>query len=150
MLDLLFVSVHIPAGLIALIAGIVAMLSRKGARWHRRAGDTYLIAIAVIAATAAGLVATRGPQFNHLLVLAALAAAFAYGGYFIRGSNQGLHIAAMGLSYVVMVTAFYVDNGPKLPFWNQFPATVFWIGPAVIGLPIIIRAMWRRGYRCIA
>lgn len=150
MLDLLFISLHIPAGLIALTAGIVAMLSRKGAWWHRRAGDTYLVAIAVIAVTATGLVATRGPQFSHLLALAALAAALAYGGYFMRRNNQGLHIAAMGLSYVVIVTAFYVDNGPKLPFWNQFPAIVFWLGPLAIGLPIIIRAMWRRGYRCIA
>ena len=150
MLDLFFVSLHVPAGLIALTAGIVAMLSRKGAWWHRRAGDTYLVAIATIAVTAAGLVSTRGPQFNHLLVFAALAVILAFGGYFMRRVNQGLHISGMGLSYVVLVTAFYVDNGPKLPFWNQFPDIVFWVGPAAIGLPIIIRALWRRGYRCIA
>ena len=150
MLDLIFVSLHVPAGLVALTAGIVAMLSRKGAWWHRRAGATYLIAIAIVALTAVGLVATRGPQFNHLLVFAVVAISLAYGGYAMRQINQGLHISGMGLSYVVMVTAFYVDNGPKLPFWNQFPDIVFWAGPAVIGLPIIIRALWRRGYRCIA
>jgi hypothetical protein len=149
-LDLLFVSLHIPAGLVALTAGIVAMVSRKGEWWHRRAGVTYLIAISIIATTAAGLVATRGPQFTHLLLLAAIAVTLSFGGYFMRRSNQGFHIAGMGLSYVVMVTAFYVDNGPKLPFWNQFPDLVFWFGPLAIGLPIIIRAMWRRGYRCIA
>jgi uncharacterized membrane protein len=150
MLDLFFVSLHVPAGLVALTAGIVAMLSRKGEWWHRRAGVIYLFAIGTIAATAVGLVSTRGPQFNHLLVFAALAATLAFGGYFMRRVNQGLHISGMGLSYVVMVTAFYVDNGPKLPFWNQFPDIVFWVGPAAIGLPIIIRALWRRGYRCIA
>jgi uncharacterized membrane protein len=150
LLDLIFVSLHIPAGLVALLAGIVAMLSRKGEWWHRRAGDAYLIAIGALAATAAGLVSTRGTQFNHLLALAAVAVALAYGGYFMRRVNQGVHISGMGLSYVVMVTAFYVDNGPKLPFWNQLPDIVFWVGPVAIGLPIIIRALWRRGYRCIA
>jgi uncharacterized membrane protein len=149
-MDLLFVSIHILAGLVALTAGVVAMLSRKGQWRHRRAGDAYLIAIGTIAVTAAGLVSTRGPQFNHLLVFAAVAVALAYGGYFMRRINQGVHISGMGLSYVVMVTAFYVDNGPKLPFWNQFPDIVFWVGPGAIGLPIIILALWRRGYRCIA
>ena len=150
MLDLFFVSLHIPAGLVALTAGVVAMLSRKGAWWHRKAGLTYLTAIAVIATTAAGLVMTRGPQFTHLLVLAAVAVTLAFGGYFMRRVHQGVHIAGMGLSYVTIVTAFYVDNGPKLLFWNQFPDPVFWIGPLAVGLPIIIRAMRRRGYRCIA
>jgi hypothetical protein len=150
LLDLVFVTIHIAAGLTALTAGVVAMLSRKGAWWHRRAGITYLIAILAIGTTAAGLVGTRGPQFTHLLVLAVLAVSLAVGGYFMRQRHQGVHIAGMGLSYVVMVTAFYVDNGPKLPFWNQFPDIAFWVGPTVIGLPIIIAAMWRRGYRCIA
>lgn len=150
MLDLLLISLHIPAGLVALTVGIVAMLSRKGAWWHRKAGVTYLFAIATIAVSAAGLVLTRGPQFNHLLVFAALAVTLAFGGYLMRQINQGLHISGMGLSYAVMLTAFYVDNGPKLPFWSQFPDIVFWVGPAAIGLPIIIRALWRRGYRCIA
>jgi hypothetical protein len=109
----------------------------------------YLFAIATIAVTAAVLVSTRGPHFTFLLAFAALAVTLAFGGYFMRRVNQGLHIAGIGLSYVVMVTAFYVDNGPKLPFWDQFPDIVFWIGPAAIGVPIIIRAMWRRGYRCV-
>ena len=61
MLDPLFISLHIPAGLVGLIAGIVAMLSRKGAWWHRRAGDAYLIAIATLAVTAAGLEYTLNP-----------------------------------------------------------------------------------------
>lgn len=150
MLDLFFISLHIPAGLVALSAGIVAMLSRKGEWWHRRAGVTYLIAIAVIATTAAGLVTTRGPQFAHLLILATIAVTFAFSGYLLRKTNQGIHIAGMGVSYVAMATAFYVDNGPKLPFWNQFPHVTFWVGPIAVGLPIIILAMWRRGYRCLA
>jgi uncharacterized membrane protein len=150
MLDLVLISLHIPAGLVALTAGVVAMLSRKGAWWHRRAGVVYLVSIATIAVSAAGLVLTRGPQFSHLLMFAGFAVALAFGGYLMRQINQGVHISCMGLSSVVIVTAFYVDNGHKLPFWNQFAEVVFWVGPIAIGLPIIIRALWRRGYRCIA
>ena len=31
------------------------------------------------------------------------------------------HIAGMGVGYVAMLTAFYVDNGPHLPIWARLP-----------------------------
>src|SRR5713226_5732494 len=31
------------------------------------------------------------------------------------------HIVGMGLSYVLLLTAFYVDNGKNLPLWNRLP-----------------------------
>lgn len=149
MWDLLLIGIHIPAGLIALIAGVVAMLSRKGAWWHRRAGIIYLTAILVLATTAGGLVATRGTEFLHLLILGILAAFLAVMGYSRRRSNAAVHITGMSMSYVVMVTAFYVDNGPKLPFWEHFPEWAFWIGPSLIGWPIVVWALRRRGHRCL-
>jgi hypothetical protein len=33
-----------------------------------------------------------------------------------------VHIVGMSLSYIVLLTAFYVDNGPKLPLWDRLPA----------------------------
>jgi hypothetical protein len=30
-----------------------------------------------------------------------------------------LHIISMGLSYVQMLTTFYVDNGDDLPVWDR-------------------------------
>lgn len=150
MLDLVLIGIHIPAGLIALTAGLVAMLSGKGAWWHRKAGVTYLTAILVLTASAAGLVSTRGIEFLHLLALGIAAASLAIYGYTRRRDNEAMHITAMGSSYVAMVTAFYVDNGPKLPFWELLPDWAFWVGPTLVGWPIIIWALRRRGHRCLS
>jgi hypothetical protein len=54
-----------------------------------------------------------------------------------------LHITGMGLSYILMLTAFYVDNGKNLPFWRELPQVAFWLLPAVIGIPLIARALVR-------
>jgi hypothetical protein len=53
------------------------------------------------------------------------------------------HIGGLSLSYIVLLTAFYVDNGPHLPLWNQLPTIAFWIGPSLIGLPLVARALSR-------
>jgi hypothetical protein len=37
------------------------------------------------------------------------------------------------------LTAFFVDNGPRFPIWYRFPTIVFWVGPSVIGLPLLFR-----------
>jgi hypothetical protein len=49
----------------------------------------------------------------------------------------------MGAAYVVMLTAFYVDNGPHLPLWDRLPTLTFWLLPSAIGAPIIARAIIR-------
>ena len=54
-----------------------------------------------------------------------------------------LHIGGMGLSYVVMLTAFYVDNGKSLPVWRDLPHITYWLTPNVIGIPLIVRAVVR-------
>ena len=49
----------------------------------------------------------------------------------------------MGLSYILMLTAFYVDNGKNLPLWRELPQIAFWLLPAAIGIPFIVRALVR-------
>jgi hypothetical protein len=49
----------------------------------------------------------------------------------------------MGVSYILMLTAFYVDNGKNLPLWKELPEWAFWILPALIGAPLIIHALVR-------
>jgi hypothetical protein len=49
----------------------------------------------------------------------------------------------MGVGYVAMLTAFYVDNGPHLPVWDRLPTLAFWLLPSAIGAPIIARAVIR-------
>ncbi len=49
----------------------------------------------------------------------------------------------MGASYILLLTAFYVDNGKNLPLWNQLPQIAFWVLPSAIGAPIIAYVLWR-------
>lgn len=52
-----------------------------------------------------------------------------------------LHITGMGLSYILLLTAFYVDNGMNLPVWKDLPPIAYWTVPAMIGAPIMIWAL---------
>jgi hypothetical protein len=52
-----------------------------------------------------------------------------------------LHIVGMGTSYVLMLTAFYVDNGKMLPIWKELPPIAYWLLPGAVGIPLIARAL---------
>jgi hypothetical protein len=54
-----------------------------------------------------------------------------------------LHLTGMGASYILMLTAFYVDNGKNLPLWRELPQIAFWILPSAIGVPLILYALLR-------
>ena len=150
-LDTLLIAMHIPAGVIAVVSGAGAMLSVKGSRTHRRRGRIHLGALAVVCLSGVGLVVTRWPRFPHLLALGLLAAAFAASGYATRRRRRPIaHLVGMGGSYIAMLTAFYVDNGPKLPLWSVLPPVAFWFLPSLLGVPIIVLAVCRRGGGTIA
>jgi hypothetical protein len=50
-------------------------------------------------------------------------------------------MAGMGLSYIVLLTAFYVDNGKSLPLWRELPQWAFWVIPGALGLPLLLHAL---------
>jgi hypothetical protein len=54
-----------------------------------------------------------------------------------------IHMTGMGASYILMITAFYVDNGPNLPLWRELPPIAFWVLPTLIGAPILLNALLR-------
>jgi hypothetical protein len=54
-----------------------------------------------------------------------------------------LHLTGMGASYILMLTAFYVDNRKNLPLWRELPEIAFWFLPTVIGVPLIIYTLLR-------
>jgi hypothetical protein len=54
-----------------------------------------------------------------------------------------VHIRGMGTSYVLLLTAFYVDNGPNLPLWKELPPLAFWVLPSMVGVPIFVWALLR-------
>ena len=47
-------------------------------------------------------------------------------------------MTGMGGSYILMLTAFLVDNGKFLPIWRTLPPLALWLVPSVIGLPILV------------
>ena len=139
--------VHVLAGLTAVVTGATAALTAKGGRRHVWAGRWYYRAISVVFATALALTATRPRADYHLAVIGLVAFTAATIGYLHRRWHRpgdAPHITGMGVSYIAMLTAFYVDNGPHLPLWDRLPSLSFWFLPAVIGIPIIVRALGRR------
>jgi len=141
---LAFLAVHVLAGLTAVVTGAIAALVRKGSPRHVRAGRWYYLAITVVFVTATVLAALRWRQDYYLFIIGAVAFTAATIGYQHRRRHRPGdtgHIAGMGIAYVAMLTAFYVDNGPHLPLWDRLPAFMFWLLPTAIGAPIIARAI---------
>ena len=54
-----------------------------------------------------------------------------------------MHVTGMGVSYIVLLTAFYVDNGPHLPLWRELPRVVHWTLPTIVGAPIVVWTLTR-------
>lgn len=85
------------------------------------------------------------PLHLHLSDLGALSFAAAYLGRRARQERWRhwvrLHIGGMGSSYVLLLIAFYVDNGKSLPLWKELPPVAYWLLPAAIGVPLIVRAL---------
>lgn len=138
---------HIVVGIACVAAGVVAMLSHKRRGRHSTLGTLYYWCLAVVVASATALSVVRWAENYHLFFLGALsltAATVARTALRRRWRSWvGLHITGMGLSYILMLTAFYVDNGKNLPLWRELPQWVFWVLPTVLGLPIILHALLR-------
>ena len=139
------VGIHIPLGIVCVVVGAIAMFSKKRRGRHSTFGKSYFWCLLGLFASAALLAIMRWAENYHLFVLGAMSFASAWLGrvavrkrwpYWAR-----LHIAGMGLSYVLMLIAFYVDNGKQLPFWKDLPTFMYWLFPLAVGTPLIVRAL---------
>jgi hypothetical protein len=146
-LFLAVVGVHVAVGLIAVITGGVAMLSNKQPGRHPRFGTVYFWCLAMVFVSAALLSFVRWAEDYHLFILGTLSFGCVCVGRTARRDRwQGWvywHITSMGLSYIVLVTAFYVDNGHSLPLWRDLPTLAYWLVPGAIGFPIIVYVLLR-------
>ena len=139
------VAVHVVAGLVCVIAGLIAILSPKRAGRHPTAGTVYYWSLTVVFSSMGLLTIARWPADNHLFELGMLSLVAGSAGRVVRRRNGSLrlHLVGMGLSYIVLLTAFYVDNGPHLPLWRSLPAYTYWLAPGAIGLLLIAGAFLR-------
>jgi hypothetical protein len=155
---LAIVGVHVLLGLVCTITGVIAMLSvnRKGP--HPSFGSIYFWCLGGVFVTATALAAVRWAEDYELFILGALAFVVASVGRMARRRRWSnwvrLHITGMGMSYVLLLTGFYVDNGKSLPLWRSLPSVAYWLVPAAVGIPLIARALFwhplaRRSHRSL-
>jgi hypothetical protein len=139
------VGVHVLLGLACTITGVIAMLSQKRDGRHPRYGTIYFWCLTGVFLTATGLAAVRWADDRHLFILGALSFAAACLGRQARRQRWRnwvrLHITGMGTSYILLLTAFYVDNGKSLPLWKELPSIAYWLLPAAVGIPLVVRAL---------
>jgi hypothetical protein len=148
--------VHAWAGLTTGMTGVVAFRAPKRRARHPRWGERYLWAYTVVFLTATILSAQRWGTDAYLFFLAALGYGLALCGYAARRFRREpwlmhcfgeqwviAHIIGMIGSYIVLWTAFYVDNAHLIPLLNQLPPLTFWVLPTVIGLPFIVLSISR-------
>jgi hypothetical protein len=136
-------AVHIPLGIATVAIGAIAMLSRKRRGRHSKFGTIYFWCLLALFTSATLLSLMRWAE--NLCILGALSFVCAWMG---RAALRGrwpywvrLHIAGMGMSYVPMLVAFYVDNGKQLPLWKDLPHFMDWLIPMAVGIPLIVRAL---------
>ena len=142
---LTLVGIHVLLGLACVVTGAIAMLSEKRAGRHPRNGTIYFWCLAGVFLTATSLAAVRWAHDYHLFILGALSFAAACLGRQARRHRWRhwvrLHITGMGTSYILLLIAFYVDNGKSLPLWKELPPLTYWVLPAAIAIPLIVRAL---------
>ncbi len=126
--------IHVLAGLTTGVTGVLAFRAPKRRVRHHQWGKIYLWAYTMVFLTATILSLQRMPVDAYLLVLATLGFGLALCGYSARRFRQEpivrrilgkqwvvVHIIGAIGSYVVLWTAFYVDNAHLIPGLKELP-----------------------------
>lgn len=142
--------VHALAGLTTGITGVVTFSMPKRRGRHHWWGTSYLWVYTTVFLTATILSVQHWPDDAYLFALATVGYGLASGGYVVRRFRQEpwlrflgrwwvvARIVSMIGSYVVLWTAFFVDNAHLIPGLNALPALTFWVLPTVITLPFLM------------
>jgi lysylphosphatidylglycerol synthetase-like protein (DUF2156 family) len=147
---------HVLAGLTTVVIGSVAFRLPKRAGAHHQWGQRYLWAYTLVLLTAAMLSVQRWEADAYLFFLAVLGSLCALVGYSARRFRHTallrhilgdwwvvVHLALLIASYVVLLTAFYVDNAHLIPLLDRLPSLTFWVLPSLISLPFIVISLAR-------
>jgi hypothetical protein len=144
---LTLIAIHILAALSCVISGVIAMVSKKGSHCHIKAGSAYYYGLLIVFITVIVISVLRWKEDYHLFLLGLLSFGMAFTGRLAVKQKWNkwpvYHVCCMGFSYIVLITAFYVDNGKFLPIWRDFSPIIYWTLPAIVGLPIIVATLIR-------
>ncbi len=147
--------VHALAALTAGVTGVITFSRPKRGVRHPKWGVRYLWTYTVVFLTAIILSVRDLPTDAYLVVLATIGYGAALGGYGARHFRQepwlrvlgkqwiSVHIVGMIGSYVVLWTAFYVDNAHLIPGLKELPTLTFWVLPSLIALPFLVLSLSR-------
>lgn len=142
--------IHVFCGIVCIIAGLVAMLSKKGIGGHSKAGAVYFWVLWIVFGTAILMAIARWEDDYHLFILGSItfmSAVIARKSVRKKWQHWPLfHICGMGTSYIFLLIAFYVDNGRFLPIWKDLSPLAYWLLPVAVGAPILIRALLKSPY----
>ncbi|HET6989808.1 MAG TPA: DUF2306 domain-containing protein [Bacteroidia bacterium] len=142
---LAILSIHILAALTCVVSGVMAMFAKKQAGLHPKSGKVYFTGLIVVFVTVIIIAILRWKEDYHLFILGLISFSCAYTGRKALKNKWKkwsiIHITGMGLSYIFLLIAFYVDNGRFLPVWKDFNPVLYWLLPLMIGIPIIIRTL---------
>jgi hypothetical protein len=138
---LAILALHAPLGIACVLTGGGAIFARKGTRRHMRFGTAYVLCLLALLGTATALALMRWAEDYPLFLFGAGAFAAGWlGRTAMRRRLLGgtrLHVTGMGTSFMLLVVAFYVDNGHQLPVWKQLPHYTYWLIPVLVGAPVI-------------
>jgi hypothetical protein len=142
---LFILSMHILAALTCVVTGCMAMMTKKQAGLHPRTGTVYYFSLWIVFITAAAIAIMRWREDYHLFILGFFSLGSAFIGRMAVKNKwekwSVIHISGMGFSYIILLTAFYVDNGKSLPLWKLFNPLLYWLLPALVGIPIMVRTL---------
>ncbi|WP_115863281.1 hypothetical protein [Halorussus litoreus] len=87
--------VHVAAGVLAVVAGIGALVTAKGRRRHRQVGKIFVVSMGVVVATVFLLLAVEPTSFRIFLALVAVFSGyFAFSGYRVLSRKRPADDAA--------------------------------------------------------
>lgn len=140
MFDLVLL-LHIVAGVICLITGLLAAASKKKKGSHTTFGEIYHGSYIIVFLTSILMAILHWDESAYLFYIALFSYGLALIGYIaakVRKRNWlALHIGGMLGSYIGVMTAVLVVNASKIPLLNEIPILLIWFLPTIIGTPII-------------
>lgn len=105
-LPFLALAFHVAMGLIALVAGFIAIAARKGGTWHRRSGLVFVYTMIASGITAAGISLYAGKAGTG----GALTAYLVFTGYTavkpLRGARLRVDVALMVLAWTIAAATY--------------------------------------------